>query len=75
VRLSSKIVYSRPKSPLGQTRKSALVTAMSAFPPIATKLRTSREVRFVLLKPQYQRYARLTLTSRQSKRSDRRPKA
>jgi len=31
----------------GQTRKSALVTAMSAFPPIATKLRTSREVRFV----------------------------
>jgi hypothetical protein len=34
-------------SPLGQTRKSALVTAMSAFPPIATKLRTSREVRFV----------------------------
>jgi hypothetical protein len=33
----------------GQTRKSALVTAMSAFPPIATKLRTSREVRFVPL--------------------------
>jgi hypothetical protein len=31
----------------GQTRKSALVTAMSAFPPIATILRTSREVRFV----------------------------
>jgi hypothetical protein len=31
----------------GQTRKSALVTAMSAFPPIATKLRTSRHVRFV----------------------------
>ena len=31
----------------GQTRKSALVTAMSAFTPIATKLRTSREVRFV----------------------------
>jgi hypothetical protein len=31
----------------GQTRKSALVTAMSAFPPIATKLRTSREVRFM----------------------------
>jgi len=31
----------------GQTRKSALVSAMSAFPPIATKLRTSREVRFV----------------------------
>jgi hypothetical protein len=28
-------------------RKSALVTAMSAFPPIATILRTSREVRFV----------------------------
>jgi hypothetical protein len=34
-------------SQMGQTRKSALVTAMSAFPPIATKLRTSREVRFV----------------------------
>jgi hypothetical protein len=34
-------------SEVGQTRKSALVTAMSAFPPIATKLRTSREVRFV----------------------------
>jgi hypothetical protein len=34
-------------SELGQTRKSALATAMSAFPPIATKLRTSREVRFV----------------------------
>ena len=31
----------------GQTRKSALVTAMSAFPPIATKLRISMEVRFV----------------------------
>jgi len=29
----------------GQTRKSALATAMSAFLPIATKLRTSREVR------------------------------
>jgi hypothetical protein len=28
-----------------------------------------------MLKPQNQRYARLTLTSRQSKRSDRRPKA
>jgi hypothetical protein len=34
-------------SQLGQTRKSVLVTAMSAFAPIATKLRTSREVRFV----------------------------
>ena len=34
-------------SQLGQTRKSALATAMSAFLPIATKLRTSREVRFV----------------------------
>jgi len=34
-------------SEMGQTRKSALVAAMSAFPPIATKLRTSREVRFV----------------------------
>jgi hypothetical protein len=34
-------------SELGQTRKSALVAAMSAFPPIATKLRTSQEVRFV----------------------------
>ena len=31
----------------GQTRKSALVTAMSAFPPLETKLRASREVRFV----------------------------
>jgi hypothetical protein len=31
----------------GQTRKSALATAMSAFFPIATKLRTSLEVRFV----------------------------
>ena len=28
-------------------RTSANVTAMSAFPPMATKLRTSREVRFV----------------------------
>ncbi len=27
--------------------EGALVTAMSAFTPIATKLRTSREVRFV----------------------------
>jgi hypothetical protein len=35
------------RSELGQTRKSALIAAMSAFPPIATKLRTSREVRFV----------------------------
>jgi hypothetical protein len=34
-------------SALGQFRKSALATARSAFPPIATKLRTSREVRFV----------------------------
>jgi hypothetical protein len=33
-------------SQLGQTRKSAFVTAMSAFPPIATTLPTSREVRF-----------------------------
>jgi hypothetical protein len=32
---------------IGQTRKSALAIAMSALPPIATKLRTSREVRFV----------------------------
>ena len=31
----------------GQTRKSALANAMSAFPPIATELRTSLEVRFV----------------------------
>src|ERR1700746_870586 len=38
---------SRGTSLQGQTRKSALVTVMSAFPPIATKLRTSREVRFV----------------------------
>src|SRR6476661_2471862 len=36
-----------PMSEMGQTRKSALVAAMSAFPPIATKLPTSREVRFV----------------------------
>jgi len=34
-------------SQMGQIRKSAVATAMSAFPPIATKLRTSREVRFV----------------------------
>ena len=34
-------------SEMGHFRKLALVTAMSAFPPIATKLRTSREVRFV----------------------------
>src|SRR5271169_6760480 len=33
--------------PQHQTRKSALATATSAIPPIATKLRTSREVRFV----------------------------
>jgi hypothetical protein len=32
---------------MGQTRKSALVTAMSAIPPIATELRTSLVVRFV----------------------------
>jgi hypothetical protein len=32
----------------GQTRKLALATAMSAFPPMATKLRTSREVGFVI---------------------------
>jgi hypothetical protein len=31
----------------GHFRKSALVTDMSAFPPIATKMRTSLEVRFV----------------------------
>ena|SRR5579863_4267067 len=36
-----------PQCPVGQTRKSALITAMSAFPPIATKLRTSRHVGFV----------------------------
>src|ERR1700732_1762111 len=36
-----------PMSPLGQKRKSALVIAMSAFPPIPTKLRKSRLVRFV----------------------------
>ena len=29
---------------MGQTRKSALATAMSAFSPIATKLRTSQDV-------------------------------
>jgi hypothetical protein len=34
-------------SEMGQTRKSALVTIMSAFPPIATKLRTSLKVRVV----------------------------
>jgi hypothetical protein len=34
-------------SELGQTRKSAFATAMSAVAPIATELRTSREVRFV----------------------------
>ena len=32
---------------MGHFRKSALVSAMSAFPPLATKLRTSLEVRFV----------------------------
>jgi hypothetical protein len=31
----------------GHFQTSALVTAMSAFPPIATELRTSLEVRFV----------------------------
>jgi hypothetical protein len=36
-------------SVVGQTRKSNCAIAMSAFPPIATKLRTSREVRFVPL--------------------------
>jgi len=38
---------SSARSVQGQTRKSALVTTMSAFPSRATKLRTSREVRFV----------------------------
>jgi len=33
-------------SAVGQNRKSAPATTMSAFPPIATKLQTSREVRF-----------------------------
>jgi hypothetical protein len=32
---------------IGQTRKSALVTAVSAFAPLAAKLRTSLEVSFV----------------------------
>jgi hypothetical protein len=31
----------------GQTRKSDCTIAMSAFPPLATRQRTSREVRFV----------------------------
>src|SRR5258705_8263015 len=35
------------KSELGQTRKSDCTIAMSAFPPFATRQRTSREVRFV----------------------------
>ena len=34
-------------SELGQKQKSAITTAMSASPPIATTLRTSREVRLV----------------------------
>ena len=34
-------------SDVGQTRKSALVTATSAFLPLATIERTSLEVRFV----------------------------
>ena len=34
-------------SVVGHFRKSALATAMSAFPPLATELRTSLEVRFV----------------------------
>jgi hypothetical protein len=34
-------------SVVGQTRKSTRVTLTSAFPPLATKLRTSLLVRFV----------------------------
>lgn len=37
-----------PMSDQGQFRKSDCATAMSAFPPLATELRTSLEVRFVL---------------------------
>jgi hypothetical protein len=36
-----------PKSASGQNQKSAVAIAMSAFHPIATKQRTSREVRLV----------------------------
>jgi CheY-like chemotaxis protein len=36
-----------PMPAVGQFRKSALATAMSAFPPLATRQRTSMEVRFV----------------------------
>jgi hypothetical protein len=34
-------------SVVGHSRKSALVAAMSAMPPIASKQRTSLEVRFL----------------------------
>jgi hypothetical protein len=44
---------------MGQTRKSALAIAMSAFHPIATKLRTSREVRFVPASSRHQHSAAL----------------
>jgi hypothetical protein len=36
-----------PMSELGQIQKSARANAMSAFPPLATRQRTSLEVRFV----------------------------
>ena len=44
---SSRTGRSGQMSVPGQIRKSDCATAMSAFPQIATKLRTSREVRFV----------------------------
>jgi hypothetical protein len=34
----------RPKSEMGQFRKSDCATVMSAFPPLATRQRTSRDV-------------------------------
>jgi len=37
----------RRMSAQGQTRKSDCTIAMSAFPPLATRQRTSLEVRFV----------------------------
>src|ERR1700726_839670 len=55
---------------MGQTRKSALATAMSAFPPIATKLRTSREVRFVPEAHTNASFDHLTRTAKQRERDD-----
>src|ERR1700720_2915555 len=59
----------RPMSASGQTRKSTLVTAMSAFPPIATKLRTSREVRFVPILLQKSQKARRLICRQRTKQA------